>query len=120
MRLFVKVLAGVAIAIVLLLAIVAVIVATIDTRTLLTPLEAQLEKATGRDVALGSGARITLSLTPTLVLDDVTIGNASWGSAKEMVRAKRVEAQVALLPLLSRRVDIVRFTLVEPVILLET
>jgi uncharacterized protein involved in outer membrane biogenesis len=120
MRVLLKILLGVAAVLVLLVAAVAIIVATIDTRTLLTPLEAQLEQATGRDIAVNGNARITPSLTPTLVLEDVTIGNASWGSAKEMLRAKRVEAQVALLPLLSRRVDIVRFTLVEPSILLET
>ena len=71
-------------------------------------------------MTLGQQARIDLSLTPTLELSDVTIGNAPWGAAKEMIRAKRVEAQVALLPLLSRRVDLVRFTLIEPTILLET
>ena len=120
MRLLLKIVAGVAVLFVLLLGAVAIIVATMDTRTLLAPIEAQLERATGRDVSLGTQARIDLSLTPTLVLTDVTLGNAKWGSAKEMIRAKRVEAQLALLPLLSRRVDLVRFTLVEPTILLET
>src|SRR5437773_2777075 len=37
-----------------------------------------------------------------------------------MVRAKRVEVQVALLPLLSRRFEVVEFTLTNPVIVLET
>ena len=120
MRLLLKIVVGVVGLLLLLLGAVAVIVATTDTRTLLAPIEAQLERATGRDVTLGAEAHIDLSLTPTLVLTDVTLGNAPWGSAKEMIRAKRVEAQVALLPLLSRRVDLVRFTLVEPTILLET
>lgn len=120
MRLLLKIVGGIAVLVLLLLGAVAVIVATMDTRTLLAPIEAQLERATGRDVTLGTEAKIDLSLTPTLKLADVTIGNAPWGSAKEMIRAKRVEAQVALLPLLSRRVELVRFTLVEPTILLET
>jgi uncharacterized protein involved in outer membrane biogenesis len=120
MRLFVRILAGVAIALVLMLGIVAVVIATIDTRTLVAPIAAQVKKATGREITVGGDARIGLSLTPTLELSDVALANASWGTAKDMIRAKRVEAQVALIPLLSRRVDIVRFTLVEPVILLET
>jgi uncharacterized protein involved in outer membrane biogenesis len=120
MRLLLKIVAGVAGLLLLLLGAVAVVVATMDTRTLLVPIEAELERATGRDVTLGTEARIDLSLTPTLQLTDVAVGNAPWGSAKEMIRAKRLEAQVALLPLLSRRVDLVRFTLVEPTILLET
>ena len=106
--------------VVLLLAAAAIIVSTMDLRTLLSPLEAQIEQATGREVTLGSQVKLDLSLTPTLELTDFAMGNAAWGSAKEMVRAKRVEAKVALLPLLSRRVDLVRFTLVEPSILLET
>lgn len=106
--------------ILLLLAAVAIVVKTMDLRTLLAPIETQLERATGRDVDLGSEVKLDLSLTPTLVLTDFSMGNAPWGSAKEMVRAKRVEAQIALMPLLSRRVDLVRFTLIEPTILLET
>jgi len=104
----------------LLLAAVAIVASTMDLRTLLAPIEAQLEQATGRDVTLGTQADLDLSLTPTLKLTDFAMGNASWGTSKEMIRAKHVEAQVALLPLLSRRVDLVRFTLIEPVILLET
>ena len=37
-----------------------------------------------------------------------------------MLTAKRVEAQIALLPLLSRRFEVIEFILVEPVITLET
>ena len=120
MRILLKIVAGIAGLLIVLLAALALIVATIDTRTLLAPIETQLERATGRDVTLGGEAKIGLSLSPTLSLADVTLGNAPWGSAKEMIRAKRIEAQVALLPLMSRRIDIVRITLVEPTILLET
>ena len=120
MRLLLKIVAGVAVVLLLLLGALAVVVTTIDLHTLLVPIEAQLERATGRDVTLGSEAKIDLSLTPTLKLTDFALGNAPWGSAKEMIRAKRLEAQVALLPLLSRRIDLVRFTLIEPTILLET
>jgi uncharacterized protein involved in outer membrane biogenesis len=104
----------------LLLAAVAIVVSTMDLRTLLSPIETQLEQATGRDITLGTTVDLDLSLTPTLELTDFALGNAPWGTAKEMIRAKRVEAQVALLPLLSRRVDLVRLTLIEPVIVLET
>ena len=104
----------------LLFATVAIVVSTMDLRTLLSPIETQLERATGRDVDLGSQVDLDLSLTPTLKLTDFAIGNAPWGTSREMIRAKHVEAQVALLPLLSRRVDVVRFTMIEPVIVLET
>jgi uncharacterized protein involved in outer membrane biogenesis len=37
-----------------------------------------------------------------------------------MLTSKLIEAQVSLLPLLRRRVDVVRFALIEPTISLET
>ena len=54
MRLFVRILLGVATLIVLLLVAVAAVVATIDKRALLAPLEAWLETLTGRDVVFGA------------------------------------------------------------------
>ena len=54
------------------------------------------------------------------MIDDVALGNAPWGASPQMLTAKRIEAQVALLPLLRRRVDVVRFALIEPTISLET
>src|SRR5688500_18430558 len=104
----------------LLLAAVAIIVSTMDMRALLSPIEAELERATGRDVTLGSKVDLDLSLTPTREVTDFSMSNAPWGTSREMIRAKRVEAQVELQPQHSRRVDLVRVTKIEPVILLET
>lgn len=120
MRLLVRILLGLAALLALLVIGAALVVATIDRRSLVAPLVTRVESATGRALTIGGEPRIDLSLTPTLVLQDVTLANASWGSAPDMLRAKRVEVEVALLPLLSRRLDIRRFTLVEPAILLET
>ncbi len=66
------------------------------------------------------GGRIALSLHPKLVLSDVTLSNAPWGSAPQMLTAQRVELEVALLPLLSRRFELIEFALVGPVIALES
>ena len=48
------------------------------------------------------------------------VANAPWGQAPHLLAAKELEAQVALLPLLRRRFELVRLNLVEPVIALET
>jgi uncharacterized protein involved in outer membrane biogenesis len=61
-----------------------------------------------------------VSLTPTIVLPQVAFENAPGSSAPDMKSAKRVEAQIALLPLLSRRFEVLEFRLVEPVITRET
>src|SRR5207253_3466876 len=60
------------------------------------------------------------SLEPKLMINDVVLGNASWGKSPQMLSARRVEAEVALLPLLQRRFEITHLTLVEPMISLET
>jgi AsmA family protein len=97
----------------------AIAVATIDVNAFAGPLQQAIKDATGREVAIRS-ISLTRSLTPKLVFDDVALGNAPWGKAPQLLTAKRVEAQVALLPLLQRRVEVVRVALFDPVIALET
>ena len=81
-------------------------------------LVAAVEQATGRRLTVGE-IGLALSLRPTVALSDIALANAEGGSRPAMLTAKRVEVQVALLPLLSRRVEIGRVLLVEPDLLLE-
>lgn len=104
----------------LVLIAVAVAVATVDPNSFAEPLAARVSAATGRPFKLGGPLALRVSLEPTLRADNVTLGNASWGRAPDMVSIGRLEAQVALLPLLRRRFEVVRVTLVDPVITLET
>ena len=91
-----------------------------DANELIGPIQQHFRDATGRELTIRGGAELKLSLEPKLVINDVALGNAAWGASPQMLTAKRIEAQVALLPLLRRRVDVVRFALVEPTISLET
>jgi AsmA protein len=93
--------------------------ALIDANTLRPRLIAAVEERTGRRFTLGD-MRLALSLAPTVELRDVALANAPGGSRPEMLTARRVTVQVALLPLLSRRVEISRIELEEPDLLLET
>ena len=120
MRTIVKVLAGVVIALVVVLVGVAVAIYAVDVNTLIAPVKERVKAATGRDLTVRGGGSLSLSLHPKLVLTDVTLGNAPWGTAPEMVKAERLELQVALLPLLSRRFELMELTLVRPTIALET
>jgi len=99
---------------------VAIAVATVDVRTFVAPVQARVKADTGRDLTFGGPLELKLSLEPRLVASDVSFGNAPWGQAPQMIRAKRLEVQVALLPLLSRRFQVVELALIEPVIALET
>lgn len=104
----------------LLLIAVAIAVATVDPNRFVAPLAARVKAETGRTLAIGGPVDISVSLEPKIVLPDVSFGNAPWSKTPQMLTAKRVEAQIALLPLLSRRFEVTRFTLVEPTITLET
>jgi AsmA protein len=81
-------------------------------------LVAAVEQATGRRLAVGD-ITLALSLRPAVALHDVRLSNAEGGSRPDMLTAKRVEVQAALIPLLSRRLEIARVVLEEPDILLE-
>lgn len=104
----------------LVLIAVAVTVATVDPNRYVAPLAARVKAATGRDLSLQGPVDFKLSLEPKVVLPGVAFQNAPWAAKQPLLTAKRIEVQIALLPLLSRRFEIVRLTLVEPVIALET
>ena len=104
----------------LLLIGVAIAVATVDPNRFVAPLASRVKAETGRDLTVQGPVDIKLSLEPKVLLPGVAFGNAPWSKTREMLTAKRVEAQIALLPLLSRRFEVVQFTLVEPTITLET
>ena len=78
------------------------------------------KEATGRELKLTGDIDLKIGLTPKLLVENVSFQNASWGSRPEMVKVRRIEVQVALLPLISKNIEIKRLVLVEPDILIET
>jgi AsmA family protein len=120
MRLFWRILAAIGGLLVVLIIAVAIAVRTIDVNDFIAPIQERVKDATGRDLVIRGGIDFKLSLEPELLIDDVSLSNAEWGKAAQMLTARRVEAQVKLLPLLQRRFEIVRFKLIDPVIALET
>jgi len=112
---------------ILVVAVIAVIAAgvaiikTIDLNQYRGLIAEKAEAATGRKLTLAGDIYLNLfTLSPSVAIDDVSFANAPWGSRPEMAKIKRLEAQVALLPLLSKRIEVKRFVLVSPDILLET
>ncbi|MGI8623519.1 MAG: AsmA family protein, partial [Solirubrobacteraceae bacterium] len=77
-----------------------------------------VQRATGRELTLGR-LRLGWSLTPTLVAEDVHLANPPGFSRPDLLRIARIEARVALLPLLSRRVELRSVALAGPDLLLE-
>jgi hypothetical protein len=80
----------------------------------------QAKAATGRELKIAGNLDLRLGLSPAVVVEDVSFANAAWGSRREMLRLRRFEVEVALLPLIFRNIQVRRLILIQPDILLET
>ncbi len=98
----------------------ALVIATLDIEAQKPRIAQAVRDATGRDVALRGPIRLTPSLQPTVVAEDVGFANAPWGTRPDMARFASLEVKLALLPLVRGEVAIERIVLIEPDILLET
>jgi AsmA family protein len=87
----------------------------------LKPLLTQVVKQeTGRDLEIRGAIDFHLGLRPSLVMEDLVFQNAPWASSPEMVKIKRLEAKVKVLPLLNGDISISRLVMLEPEVFLET
>ena len=120
MRVFWRTLAVIGGIVILLLVAVAIAIRSVDVREFVAPLQQRVKAATGRDLAIRGDISLKVGLEPKLVIDDVALSNASWAKQPQMISAKQLEAQIALLPLLRKRFEVVSFKLVSPAIDLET
>jgi len=97
-----------------------IVISTYDFNELKPMVTDAVRDATGRELTLGGDIALEVGLTPSLVVEDVTFQNAPWGSRPDLARVKRLEVQVALLPLITGDIRIRRLTAIEPDILIET
>ena len=97
-----------------------VLIATFDINDYRDTIAAAIEDQTGRKVTIEGRARLALSMVPTFAVENVTIANAPWGTRREMLRLRRLEAVVELRPLLDGTIRIRRLRLVRPDFMLET
>ena len=80
---------------------------------------AAVDKATGRQLTLGGPIGLALSLTPTVEVNNVSLSNPTGFQDPNLLTLDRIEARIALLPLLSHKIDILKLVLVGPNITLE-
>ena len=76
-------------------------------------------EATGRELTLGGDLSLDFGFSPALVITDVGLANPPWASDRRMITARRIEAKVALLPLLSGHVELKYLTLADVDVVLE-
>jgi uncharacterized protein involved in outer membrane biogenesis len=106
--------------IVLAVGAIAVLVARFDPNAYKPQIIAAVRSATGRELTIGGRIGLSVSLQPTLEVSDVGFNNPPGFSRPQMVTLQKLELQLALIPLLSKRVQIERLVLQQPDILLET
>ena len=92
--------------------------ALLDSGPVRTRLVAALARGTGHAVRIDGPVRVSWSLAPMIEARDVVLLNGPGFSAPVFATVGRVQAQVALLPLLSGRAE-VAVTLARPEVMLE-
>lgn len=100
MKRFVKYLFGIVALLFALTAIAIAVLVNLDYNNYKHLVEERVYAATGRTLAINGRLDVDISLSPSVVVTDVTLSNAPWGSAPEMIRLKRLEGKIDLLPLL--------------------
>ncbi len=93
---------------------------SVDVGSYREEIAAEFRKATGRDLTIGGDMDLSISLSPAVVVERVSVANAGWGSRPVMAAIERAEAEVELLSLLAGDIRVTRLILVEPDILFET
>jgi uncharacterized protein involved in outer membrane biogenesis len=111
---------AVASVLVLVIGTAAIFIARFDPNTYKPDIIAAAHRATGRDLTLNGKISLKPSLWPTIQVTDAAFSNPPGFSRPQMAALQSLELQLALLPLLSGRVEIARLVLLHPDILLET
>ncbi len=96
------------------------ILSSYDFNDLKPQLARMVKDTTGRELFLGGDIELEIGLTPTLVIQDVSFQNVSWGSRPELAKIRRLEIKLAVLPLFRRIILFKRLILIDPDILIET
>jgi len=91
----------------------------VDVQKYKPEIEKRVSAATGRPFAIGGQLELSLFPWAGLAFSDLHLGNPPGFKEKDFVSVKSFEARVKLLPLLSRDVQVKRFILEGPRIVLE-
>ena len=83
-------------------------------------LERGVSKALGREVRIEDGVTVHWSMTPSVALEGLWVGNPDWANGSYLARARRAVLSFDLAALLSRRLEVRRVRLENADLLLET
>ena len=91
----------------------------IDVKRYRPVIEEKVSEATGRPFTLGGDLRLSLFPWAGLALSDLHLGAPPGFQEKDFISVESFEFQVKLLPLLFKDIEVKRFVLVGPKIILE-
>ncbi|MGE5505050.1 MAG: AsmA family protein, partial [Actinomycetota bacterium] len=107
--------------------LVAVLVAAILILPSLVPAEkirdelvAQVKAATGRDLSIQGKVAVSVFPSLSVQVGNVALSNPPGYTGKDLLRLGALDVKLKLMPLLSGRVEVDSFVLIEPFIALET
>jgi len=109
-----------AITVAVLLALGILLLSIIDFSRFQPDIEAVVEEATGREFRINGDFRVKALPSPSILVEDVTLANADWGTQPELLRVGHLSAKIGLWSLLFRPVVIHDLQLRDVDILLET
>jgi len=109
-----------AITVVAILVIGIVVLSLMDFSRYQPQIETAVQEATGRDFRINGDFRVKVLPSPSILVEDVTLSNARWGSEPEFVRVGHFSAKIGLWSLLFRPVVIHDLELNDVDVLLET
>ncbi|HMD65345.1 MAG TPA: AsmA family protein [Stellaceae bacterium] len=114
-----KLLTGLAVLIVLVIAAPFVIPLVVPVEAYQGRLTALVKQATGRDLEVAGPVKLSVFPALELEANDVSFANAPDASTPQMAKLKQLRVRLQLLPLLHGAVVVSRLVLVEPVIAFE-
>jgi uncharacterized protein involved in outer membrane biogenesis len=114
-----KLLIGILAVLLLVVGAILVIPSLIDWNTYKAEIAERIGAATGRAVTLEGNIDLALLPRPTLSVSGARLANLPDASEPDMVRLRKLDVRVALMPLLRGRIQVQSVALIEPVIALE-
>jgi len=116
---FKKILIAAALVIVVSIVVLYAFLLTYDFNKFKPMIAQAVKNATGRELTMSGNVEFELGIRPTLIVEDVSFQNASWSSTPDLARVKRMEVQIAVLPLIIGKFDFAHLVLVEPAVIVE-
>ncbi len=103
---------------VVIIAALLIIPQFVDVKKYKPVLENKVVEATGRSFSVGEDLKLSLFPWAGISFSDLQLGNTAGFAEKEFVKVKSFEVRVKLLPLISKEIQIKRFVVEEPQIVL--